>query len=73
VVDKLIALGVISVLDLDDVGVEPLIKELNIGPNIAEKLIAAAAGEVKLLATEPKHKQAENILQQQTKAVDSEQ
>ncbi len=73
VVDKLIALGVISVLDLDDVGVEPLIKELNIGPDIAEKLIAAAAGEVKLLATEPKHKQAENILQQQTKAVDSEQ
>jgi N utilization substance protein A len=73
VVDKLIALGVISVLDLDDVGVEPLIKELNIGPDIADKLIAAAAGEVKLLATEPKHKQAENILQQQTKAVDSEQ
>jgi transcription termination/antitermination protein NusA len=73
VVDKLIALGVISVMDLDDVGVEPLIKELNIGPDIAGKLIAAAVGEVKLLATEPKHKQAENILQQQTKAVDSEQ
>ncbi|MHC4735042.1 MAG: transcription termination factor NusA [Planctomycetota bacterium] len=30
VVDKLIALGVISVLDLDDVGTEPLINELNI-------------------------------------------
>jgi len=30
VVDKLIALGVISVLDLEDVGTEPMINELNI-------------------------------------------
>jgi N utilization substance protein A len=73
VVDKLIALGVISVLDLDDVGVEPLISELKIDPDLAEKLVAAATVEVKLLAAEPKQKQAENILQKQTKTVDSEQ
>ncbi len=74
IVDKLIALGVISVLDLDDVGVEPLISELKIDPDLAEKLVAAAAAEVKLWAAEPKQKQAENILQQQTKTtVDSEQ
>jgi len=72
-VDKLIALGVISILDLDDVGVEPLIKELKIDPEFAEKLVAAAAKEVKLLATEPKQKQAENILQQQVKTVDNQQ
>jgi N utilization substance protein A len=63
-VDKLIALGVISVLDLDDVGAEPLINELGIDADLAEKLIAAAGEEAKRLATEPK-KQAENILEQQ--------
>jgi len=72
-VDKLIALGVISILDLDDVGVEPLINELKFDPELAERLVAAAVKEVKLLATEPKQKQAESILQQQAKIVDNQQ
>jgi N utilization substance protein A len=63
-VDKLIALGVISVLDLEDVGAEPLIKELGIDAGLAEKLIATANEEAKLLAAEPK-KQAESLLEQQ--------
>ncbi|MGA1980624.1 MAG: transcription termination factor NusA [Sedimentisphaerales bacterium] len=63
-VDKLIALGVISVLDLEDVGAEPLISELGIDAGLAEKLIAAAIEEAKRLAAEPK-KQAESILEQQ--------
>jgi len=63
-VDKLIALGVISVLDLEDVGAEPLISELGIEAGLAEKLIASASEEAKRLAAEPK-KQAENILEQQ--------
>ena len=41
VVDKLIALGVISVLDLEDVGTEPLTNELKIDAKIAEKLVEA--------------------------------
>ncbi len=64
VVDKLIALGVISALDLEDVGTEPLINELNIDAGLAEKLTAAASEEAKRLAAEPKKKQAENMLQQ---------
>jgi len=64
VVDKLIALGVISALDLEDVGTEPLINELNIDIGLAEKLITAASEEAKRLAAEPKKKQAENMLQQ---------
>jgi N utilization substance protein A len=72
-VDKLIALGVISILDLDDVGVEPLINELKFDHELAERLVAAAAKEVKLWATEPKQKQAESILQQQAKIVDNQQ
>ncbi|UCC21457.1 MAG: transcription termination factor NusA [Planctomycetota bacterium] len=73
VVDKLIALGVISVLDLEDVGTEPLIKELNIDPVLAEKLIEAAVEEAKRLAAEPKKKQAEGILQQEVGATDKSQ
>jgi N utilization substance protein A len=64
-VDKLIALGIISVLDLEDVGAEPLIKELNIDSTLAEKLVASAAEEARLLAAESKKNQAENILKQQ--------
>lgn len=64
VVDKLIALGVISALDLEDVGIEPLISELNIDTALAERLVAVVGEEAKRLAAEPK-KQAEDILEQQ--------
>jgi len=73
IVDKLIALGVISVPDLDDVGVEPLINELKIDSDIAERLAAAAAEEVKRLAAESKEKKADKELAPQTKAVENEQ
>ncbi len=72
VVDKLIALGVISVSDLDDVGVEPLINELKIGSDIAEKLVAAAAKEAERLEEESRRNEAERQLAQQTKAADNE-
>jgi N utilization substance protein A len=72
-VDKLIALGVISVPDLDEVGVEPLINELKIDTNIAEKLIAAAAKEVERIEAESKQNEAKKELAKQAKAVDDEQ
>ncbi|MDD5063781.1 MAG: transcription termination factor NusA [Phycisphaerae bacterium] len=64
-VDKLIALGVISVLDLEDVGAEPLVSELGIDAGLAEKLIATATEEARRLAAEPK-KQAESLLEKQS-------
>ena len=70
-VDKLIALGVISVLDLDDVGIEPLVKELGIGSETAEKLVAFAVEEVQRLADETKQKQAEKELAEQTETVNN--
>ncbi len=72
VVDKLIALGVISVLDLDDVGAEPLTNELKIDPALAERLVAAAHEEARNLAAESKQKQAEKELAQQAKTTDKE-
>lgn len=65
VIDKLIAIGVISVLDLEDVGVEPLINELSLDAEIAEKLITAASDETKRLAAESK--KAETMLKQESK------
>ena len=53
-VDKLIALGIISVLDLDEVGVDPLVKELSIPVETAEKLVLAAADAAKKAAAESK-------------------
>jgi len=73
VVDKLIALGVISLGDIEDVGVEPLINELKIDAKIAEKLVAAAAKEIERLEVESKQSQADKQLAQQTKAADSKQ
>jgi len=72
VVDKLIALGVISIPDLDDVGVEPLVNELGLGPDTAEKLVAAAATESERLAEEARQNEAEQELAQQTKTPDKE-
>ncbi|MFZ2147062.1 MAG: transcription termination factor NusA [Sedimentisphaerales bacterium] len=73
VVDKLIALGVISLGDIEDVGVEPLINELKIDAKVAEKLVTAAAKEIERLEAESKRNEAEKQLAQQTKAADSEQ
>jgi len=65
-VDKLIALGIISVLDLDDVGPEPLVAELGLEPDFSRKLVEGASHEAKVLAAESERKQAEKELAQQT-------
>jgi len=72
VVDKLIALGVISVSDLEDVGVEPLVNELKIDSDIAEKMVAAAAKEAERLLEESKQNEAQKELAQQSKARNNE-
>ncbi len=66
IIDKLIALGVISVMDLDDVGAEPLISEISIDPDLAAKLTKAAAEDAKRLAAEAKQIQAQNLLEKET-------
>ena len=68
-VDKLIALGIISVLDMDEVGAEPLISELSIDADVAAKVVEAAGEEARRLAAESKEKQAEKKLAQQKEEV----
>jgi N utilization substance protein A len=64
-VDKLLALGIISVLDLEEVGESPLVEELGVGPELAQQIIAAASEEAKIIASEKSKKQAENIMEQE--------
>ena len=61
-VDNLLALGVISVLDLDEVGTEPLVEELGIDEAMARKVVEAAAEEAKKIAAEKSKKYAENVM-----------
>lgn len=70
-VDKLIALGIISVLDLDDVGPDPLVAELKLDRGLAEKLVERADREAKALTAEADQKQAQKQLAQQAKASDT--
>jgi len=65
-IDKLIALGIISVLDLVDVGNEPLIDELGFKAELAAKLVSAAVEEAKRLTAESSQKKADSILKQET-------
>ena len=66
IVDKLIALGVISLGDLDDVGVEPLVNELKLNEDVAEKLLEEAAKEIERLEAESKKSEEETKLAEQT-------
>jgi N utilization substance protein A len=70
-VDKLIALGIISVLDLSDVGPDPLVGELKLTSDLAERLVEAADKEAKTVAAESDRKQAEKELAQQGRTLDA--
>lgn len=71
VVDKLIALGVISVADLEDVGSEPLISELRIDADLSERLVEAAAAEIERLAEQSKQAETQDQVAQPTDAGDT--
>ena len=64
-VDKLLALGIISVLDLEEVGPDPLVEELEVDKEVADEIIAVACEEAKKIAAEKSRKQAEDILQEE--------
>ena len=44
-VDKLIAFGCVSVADIDEIGPEPLVKELELDPELAARLVEACGEE----------------------------
>ena len=64
-IDKLLALGIISVLDLEEVGVKPLVSELGVDPAKAENIIEAAREASKKAAAENMQTQAQSLLKQE--------
>ncbi len=70
-VDKLIAIGIISVLDMEDVGTEPLIKELGISPQVAQAVVGQPLWKLKNLPPR-RAKTAETILKNQVEGKSNE-
>jgi hypothetical protein len=52
ILDKMLAIGVISLGDLSEVGPEPLVKELSMSAELAAKVVAVAAEAAKRFALE---------------------
>ncbi len=71
-VDKLIALGVISVLDLAEIGPEPLISEIGLEAEIATKVIEAAEELAKRQTAETETTIAETLMDKQVKKADAD-
>jgi N utilization substance protein A len=71
-IDKLIALGVISVLDLAEIGAEPLIKEIGLDAKLAKKVTETAEDLAKKQTAESGPTIAETLLNQQLKKTDTE-
>ncbi|HSU65871.1 MAG TPA: transcription termination factor NusA [Tepidisphaeraceae bacterium] len=57
-VDKVIALGLIDVRDIEEVGTGPLMEELGLSEEIAQQIVDKAASEAKLVAVEQEAKRA---------------
>ncbi|MHC5082740.1 MAG: transcription termination factor NusA [Planctomycetota bacterium] len=66
-VDKLLALGIISVLDLEEVGTDPLVEELAVERELAEKIVAAAEDAAKKAAAEDGATQAADLMKKEKK------
>jgi N utilization substance protein A len=64
-VDKLLALGIVSVLDLEEVGPAPLMKELGVEKSLAEQAVAAATDAAKKAVMESQATQAESLIREQ--------
>lgn len=62
--DDLLALGIISVMDLEEVGAEPIVVELGLDADLATKIILAAKEESEQMASEKQKKQAESVMEQ---------
>ena len=65
-------MGIISVLDLEEVGTEPLIKELAVEADLAEKIVIAAAERAKAIAAEKHKKKGEVIIKGDTETPEDE-
>ncbi|MFB3890845.1 MAG: transcription termination factor NusA [Phycisphaerae bacterium] len=52
VVDQIVAMGMVNVLDVEEVGPDPLVNELNMDRTLAQKIVVRCAEEAKRVAAE---------------------
>lgn len=52
VVDQVVAMGMVSVLDVEEVGSDPMINELTLAPELAQRIVIRCAEEAKRVAAE---------------------
>ena len=52
VLDRMVALGIINLLDVEEMGSDPLVKELELPQELADKMVALAGEDAKRIATE---------------------
>ncbi len=57
-VDKIIAMGLIDVRDVEEVGSEPLMEELQMSQEVADRVVERAGEEAKLVTVEQEQKKA---------------
>src|SRR5438093_4321085 len=62
-VDKVIALGLIDVRDIEEVGAEPLTTELGLTEEVAERVVERCAAEAKIVAAEQEQKKAADAIE----------
>jgi N utilization substance protein A len=64
-IDKMIALGLISLFDVQEVGSGPLVSELAIGEELALKIVEIAASKADKAATKAGRTQAQKVLEKE--------
>jgi len=50
--DRMVALGIINLLDIEEMGTEPFVKELEIAPGLADRILEVSIEEAKRVAVE---------------------
>ncbi len=61
VVDQVIAMGMVSVMDVEEVGAEPLTTELKLAPDLAKRIIARCSEEARHVAARQQAKASQKV------------
>ncbi|HSV26866.1 MAG TPA: transcription termination factor NusA [Sedimentisphaerales bacterium] len=64
-IDKMIALGLISLFDVHEVGMNPLVSELGVDEELARKIVEIAASKADKAATKAGRTQAQKVLEKE--------
>jgi len=68
IVDQIVAMGMVSVLDVEEVGVEPFVNELNMARELAQTIVIRCAEEAKRVADQQAAEKAKALAAKQAEA-----